>query len=163
MPKCEVIIDYIHKIRCEKKETLTPILFYDPITFSVEVLTPCNQHSNNILRPYFKPYLDIQKKIREVRGQIEKSKIYARTYEITPANLDQTLEILHVERNNISKQFCIEPLCQKPLDKTVYPVVPIGQDGKVRHFMYFHKNCAETLKHKLGQFLILNQTQTTLN
>ena len=149
--------------RCGKIKSIVPIYFFDP-TNPGKVISAlnCQLHRNGVIEPYLKIYKDLQKTIQIAKGDKEKKRRKARSYEIydDPDVIDK-FDLVIRDRRKHTTEICRDPSCNKHLDALIYTAISFGQNGRVAHELRFHKDCWILLQRKLGLFEMLT-AQTKL-
>ncbi len=172
---CIKIKDFANHKRCDSTTRLTPIIFYDPIKQSSEILYNCQYHSDAVLRPLIgigSDYQLIQNLIEVATGKKKDGTIYGNEINFqTDIKVESELERIYDLRNKLVNNMCRLPNCSRhkqfmykkrmrgkdyefygsPLDANVFTVFPFGANGRNRHKLYFHEECANTLKRMFGQ------------
>ena len=172
---CIKILDFPSHKRCDKTTHLTPILFYDPLHQTTETVYNCQFHSDDILRKLIgigSDYQNIQNLIEIATGRKKDGTIYGNELNFQKdVKVESELEKLYDLRSTITNKICRLPNCERhqnflykkkmrgktyefygsPLDDQVFTVFPFGTNGKNRHKLYFHEECANTLKRMFGE------------
>lgn len=152
--------------KCAKKKQLTHIVFSDPIKKTCETILLCQEHRDNIIRPYLKRYNQLVNDIEVAKGRKNKKQRFARHYEfVDDPNVSDELKKAYDERHRHTFYECRNPLCDisTKLSNVVYTAVSFGQDGRMAHVLYFHNECFEELKRKCGNIKIQKSYQTALS
>lgn len=171
---CVKILEFASKQRCDREHNLTPIIFYDPVSQKSETIYNCQQHSDAVFRPIMgvgSDYAHLQNLIEVASGKKHDGTIYGNEMDFqTDKNAESKLSKLYDVRSTMTWKICRLPNCQHKkelilketlrgtkfrffgatLDKEVFTVLPFGQNGRNRHQLYFHEDCANTLKRMLG-------------
>lgn len=169
---CQKLISFDK--RCEKKTNLTPTYFFDPNRIeNVIIVINCQTCSNIVLQPYLAEYESCQNEIDTLTGKKEKHSSYSDYGEVIliPSVKKARLDDLYRTRKIITDYKCRNPACHingsesyelpskkysniRALDREVYTAIPLGQNGRDRAILKFHRTCWEQLQRKLGLGLV---------
>ena len=130
------------------------------------------------MQPYLQEYELIQNEIDTLTGKKEKTSTYSNygTIVLIPSVKKARLDDLYKTRKIITDHKCRNPECQlngteayelpnktfsntQALDRLVYTVLALGQHGRDRAILKFHKPCWEQLQRKLGIGIIFKTKQ----